>query len=120
MNDASKFAREELVQYSNPNTTFYGPTIRDLAAFALALLDRAEKAERELAEAKRQMDNCGGENCMGYRLDGAANWVREELLLEADAVLTAESHFRAQGRHVPDVEWLAYPAVRRALERGKG
>lgn len=83
------------------------------------LLDRAEKAEVELAEAKRQKDNCGGENCMGYRLDGAANWVREELLLEAEAVLTAESLFRAQGRHVPDVEWLAYPAVRRAMERWK-
>lgn len=48
MNDASKFAREELVQYSNPNTTFYGPTIRDLAAFALSLLARAEKAEKRM------------------------------------------------------------------------
>lgn len=91
MNDASKFTREELVQYSNPNTTFYGPTIRDLAAFALSLLDRAEKAERELAEA-------------------------EEAIREADYLIGIEEAVDDVDR----CGFRQRAVVRRALERGKG
>jgi len=99
MNDASKFTREELVQYSNPNTTFYGPTIRDLAAFALALLDRAEKAERELAEAEEAIR-----------------------LIERITVTYEDARGDGESERVAKVgqAFLDHPAVRRALERGKG
>lgn len=63
MTDAPKLTRKELVQYSNPNTTFYGPAIRDLAAYALTLLD-----ELEIERAKNAVR--GGEWCAENRAAG--------------------------------------------------
>lgn len=35
-----------------------------------------------LREAAQELQKCGRENCMGFRVDGAATWVRQERLLE--------------------------------------
>jgi len=50
--------------------------------------------ERQLAEARDKLKNCGQENCMGYKLDTAANWVREERLTEVrEAGRTAQDNW---------------------------
>ena len=59
----------------------------DAAVFA------ANAFRGQLAEAKEKLKRCGQENCMGYRLDDAANWVREERLEEAKGKLEAADAF---------------------------
>ena len=41
--------------------------------------------EAENARLQEKLKHCGQENCMGYKLDDAANWVREERLSEVEA-----------------------------------
>lgn len=45
---------------------------------------RAIAAEAEVAKLRAQVAKCGGENCMGYRVDGVMQWVREERLHAAN------------------------------------
>lgn len=40
-------------------------------------------AVSEIERLRLQIKRCGGEACMGYRVDGAAHWVRAERLVEA-------------------------------------
>ena len=59
----------------------------------------AERRREALEEAQGKLKHCGQENCMGYKLDDAANWVREERLIEARGKLDAvrrvgEDYFR--------------------------
>lgn len=53
----SEFTRETLIRYADPTNKAFGPTVRHLAAYTLTLLDRAERAERELAEAEGAIRN---------------------------------------------------------------
>jgi hypothetical protein len=62
------------------------PWQRTEAAKAEAMMwhGKLVEAEAEVARLREQLARCGGENCMGYREDGVARWVREERLLAAN------------------------------------
>ncbi len=70
--------------------------IADLERQLAEAQDAMEKAlvvelglRAELAKVQGKLEHCGQENCMGYRLSDAANWVREERLIEAQKKLDA-------------------------------
>ncbi|KKM62247.1 hypothetical protein LCGC14_1523710, partial [marine sediment metagenome] len=63
-------------------------------------LSRIANLAEQLAEAQGKVEHCGQENCMGYKLDDAANWVREERLIEALGKLDAIAALARQGQYV--------------------
>jgi len=103
-----KFTREELDRARRNNETLgdvlvaSGANYAGLAAFALSLLDRAEKAESELAEAEEAIR------------DLASWFVEFGAVLPTKTVPCSDPECRACNALVNS------PAVRRAMERGKG
>ena len=80
--------------------------------------------ERQLAESRGKLKHCGQENCMGYRLSDAANWVREERLIEAQGKLEAvedyehwqDSHMAADPGYVPACLGPNCPSCKQATD----
>ena len=91
------FDRETLKRYCDPKGQ-RGPTVRHVAAYALTLLDRAERAERGLREAEEAIQK-------------AREYVRTAIARRQPGYIAdeyANEFLRAYNK---------LPAVRRALDR---
>jgi len=97
---AKTFTHEDLQALAALSAFESNPVVRlaNVAAFALSLLDRAEKAESELAEAEEAIR-----------------------LIERITVTYEDARGDGESERVAKVgqAFLDHPAVRRALERGK-
>lgn len=75
-----------LLGIDSPETRGWAPAVQQEARRTIdAVADELERltlrAEREEAELAK----CGRENCMGYKTEGVAHWVREERLKQVEA-----------------------------------
>lgn len=65
---------------------------RQLGEWAEAMrktVDERDKLRAQVEALQQKAKRCGGENCMGHRVDGVANWVREERLIECQKQVEA-------------------------------